>query len=346
MHNKTIAFALSLLLVACATVPMGSPQKDLELKRFNAPQDKAGVYIYRPYFFCISGAPNDVLIDGEKIGQLGVDTYLYVELAPGRHVVTVQFAPYFSDLIGSSIPVDTVSGKLFFVSTIVSCKFLRMDMKLENDTDGKSGVMCCELAQPSVPSLPASPSISSQPPMSPPLPADEKAHFKKILDNGKPAQLYYLATVMTHEGHPDLAMELYQKLVDKYPDDIYTAKAIEKMDRGSQPSSGGNSNPAARGLAPQEVAHIKEAHDACVALCESQAKQCNNDVLATGASSTAGAMNSIFSGDAMGMLSNMGRLAAGSKDCDTPLRACEAACPIDPSAPQSRPGESGPAPQK
>ncbi len=378
MHKKTIVLVLSLFLVSCASVPMDSPQKDQQLKVFNAPQGKAGIYIYRPYAYVGSAGSSEVLIDGDKVGELVTNTYLYIEVSTGRHVVTAQY--------GGSIPLDVVSGKLFFVSATVG--FAGTNVKLENDADGKAGVMNCALVQTRIPAdvsgrplagmmssqltggsprslgyaeitgnKPAPPTppqatppvpatISVQPPVSAPLPADEEAHFRETLAHGKPAQLYFLAMEMTHGGHEDLAIKLYQKLVDKYPDDIYTAKAIEKMDRGLQPRGGAmGSIGTGSGSTSQQVAHIKEAHDACVALCDSQARQCNTDILRAAGSSAASAMNSIISGDVFGMLSNMGGTAvAGARDCDSPLRACLVTCPIDPSAPQgsqSRVSENG-----
>ena len=47
---------------------------------------------------------------------------------------------------------------------------------------------------------------------------------------GRPSQLYSLAGDFEDEGRPDLAANLYQALIDKFPDDPYTAKAIDKKD--------------------------------------------------------------------------------------------------------------------
>ncbi len=376
MFRWLIVVFLSLWLASCASVPMESPQKDQQLKSFSAPQGKAGLYMYRPYAYVGSGVSNDLLIDGDKVGELAINTYLYIEVPPGRHVIAAEYQGAY----GSSIPVDAVGGQLYFISATAG--FAGMQVKLENSQDGKAGVMECALAQSTLlgnatkqPSLigtmstglsgnnpgslggsaaaaaapaavqvappsaqPVSVSSVSLQTSSPALSEGDMAHFKSTLANGKPAQLYFLATEMGNAGHQDLALQLYQRLVDKYPDDVYTAKAIEKMDHGFQPVAGRvtPTSGGGTGFSPQQLAHAKEAHDACQALCESQSRECNGQALGSAASSAMGYVSSVISGDAMGMLSNLGGAVVGAaKDCDTPLRACIAACPIDPTASNS-----------
>ncbi|MFH0794940.1 MAG: DUF2846 domain-containing protein, partial [bacterium] len=86
-----IKFAAGALLVAalvgCVTVPMGDTKQDAALKNFQTKPDVAGLYIYRNE--SIGGAIRmDVELDGNPIGQTAAMTYLYKEVAPGKHTVT------------------------------------------------------------------------------------------------------------------------------------------------------------------------------------------------------------------------------------------------------------------
>jgi hypothetical protein len=158
-------------------------------------------------------------------------------------------------------------------------------------------------------------------PVTAPLTPEELARFNATLANGKPAQIYYLAGQFARQGHTAESEQLYQKLVDDFPDDVYTAKAIDRMDHAYT---------VVGARAGGQSARAQEQHDSCIALCQSQAQQCNADALSgamPGATqAVTGAMSG--SGSLTGMLSGLGSvLMSSTKDCDTPLRACVAACP-------------------
>lgn len=86
--------SLTLLLIAlgiagCASVPLGDAPTDAALKQFSTRPDVAGVYIYVDEWMG-AGQRANVEIDGKPFGQNASLTYLYVQLAPGRHKVTVK----------------------------------------------------------------------------------------------------------------------------------------------------------------------------------------------------------------------------------------------------------------
>jgi hypothetical protein len=152
-----------------------------------------------------------------------------------------------------------------------------------------------------------------------PLTPEEQARFDNTLANGKPAQIYFLAGQMARQGHTEESDRLYQKLVDDYPDDVYTAKAIDRLDHGDPVT-------ASRGVG--QSGHTQEQHNSCFALCDSQSRQCNADAVSGAMPGATQGVTGAASGNVMGMLSGLGSvLMNSSKDCDTPLRACKAACP-------------------
>jgi hypothetical protein len=77
------------------------------------------------------------------------------------------------------------------------------------------------------------------------LPEDVQAHYKQTLAHGKPALMYSTALDMADDGHTGLALQMLQALIEKYPDDAYASKAIDKKEalkaqlkRASSPLSG------------------------------------------------------------------------------------------------------------
>jgi hypothetical protein len=94
--------------MGCASVPMGDAKQDAALKTFVVPADKAAVYIYRNE--SMGGAVKmDVEVDGTPIGQTAAKTYLYKELAPGKHSISSKAEN------ADAIDVDAKPGTLSYV---------------------------------------------------------------------------------------------------------------------------------------------------------------------------------------------------------------------------------------
>ena len=139
----TLAAVAVLSVSGCASVPMGDPQKNSALKTFTAKQDVAGVYIYRNE--SMGGAVKmDVEVDGKPIGQTAAKTYLYTELAPGKHVVTSKAENDFS------LDLEVLPGKLYYIWQEVKMGILyaRTKLSLVDEKEGKAGVMESQLAAP------------------------------------------------------------------------------------------------------------------------------------------------------------------------------------------------------
>lgn len=130
-----------LALVGCASVPMGDPTYDAELKQFSGKHDMAGVYIYRNEMFG-AAIRMDVEVDGKPLGQTAAKTYLYTEVPPGKHTVVSKAENT------DTLELNAVAGKLYYVWQEVKMGLLsaRTKLHLMNEEDGQNGVLETSLA--------------------------------------------------------------------------------------------------------------------------------------------------------------------------------------------------------
>lgn len=75
-----------LALVGCAAVPLASQQADRQAKSFAVRPGLANIYIYRTESV---GAALEipVMIDGVFLGKTAEDTFVVLEVHPGRHTI-------------------------------------------------------------------------------------------------------------------------------------------------------------------------------------------------------------------------------------------------------------------
>jgi len=141
--KKFVAVAfLAFGLVGCATVNMGDAKQDVALKTFTAPKDKAGVYVYRNETMGAAIKMN-VEVDGQFIGQTGANTYLYKEVAPGKHTFTSKTENE------SSVEVDAKPGTLLYLWQEVKMGFgsARSKLQIVDQAQGQKGVLETKLAE-------------------------------------------------------------------------------------------------------------------------------------------------------------------------------------------------------
>jgi hypothetical protein len=142
MKKTFISTIIAVGLVGCASVPMGDARQDTALKTFAVPADKAGVYIYRNE--SLGGAVKmDVKVDSNSIGQTAANTYLYKELAPGKHTITSEAENT------DSMEIDVKSGTLSYIWQEVKMGILyaRTKLHLVGEAEGKKGVLETKLAE-------------------------------------------------------------------------------------------------------------------------------------------------------------------------------------------------------
>lgn len=142
MKSLIAVTALALSLVGCASVNMGDPKQDAALKTFTVPQDKTGVYIYRNESMGAAIKMN-VELDGQSIGQTAANTYLYKEVAPGKHTFTSKAEN------DSSVEIDAAPGTLLYLWQEVKMGILGARSKLQpvDQAQGQKGVQETKLAE-------------------------------------------------------------------------------------------------------------------------------------------------------------------------------------------------------
>lgn len=136
MKKILLIIATTLSMIGCASVPMGDASHDAALKKFQPPQSKAGIYIYRNESIG-AAVTMDVEIDGSPIGSTAANTYLYKVVKPGRHLVTSKSEN------DDTIEINVEKGTLTYLWQEVKMGFLyaRTKLHLVNETKGKKGVL-------------------------------------------------------------------------------------------------------------------------------------------------------------------------------------------------------------
>lgn len=135
------AFALSSLLIGCASPPKGDPARDAALKTFQVPKDTTGVYIYRNEYTGAS-VSMDVSVDGKPIGYTGAKTYLYTEVSPGKHTISSEAENT------STLDIDAQLGTLLYIwqESKMGFVYARNKLQLVSEKEGQEGVMDTTLA--------------------------------------------------------------------------------------------------------------------------------------------------------------------------------------------------------
>jgi hypothetical protein len=103
------------VLSACAS-GRADQSLDAEAKAFRAPADKAWIYIVPSSNI----AEVAITLDGRKVGTLAMEHYLRLEVAPGRHVLSVaraRLAPIVFRDAGGDVVVEAEAGRCYFFRT-------------------------------------------------------------------------------------------------------------------------------------------------------------------------------------------------------------------------------------
>jgi uncharacterized membrane protein len=159
--------------------------------------------------------------------------------------------------------------------------------------------------------------------------ADQQARYDKMIKKGRPIQMYSLAGDFEDEGRPDLAANLYQALIDKFPDDPYAAKAVAKKDAARAVAAQQQQAQAPAGQQVAANAPSPQAIEACHQQCSSTLNSCTSDAQNQHDAAVAKGL--------VGMISrNAGMMGGGASDtqsadnaksaCQDAYNSCSAGC--------------------
>ncbi len=141
MKKLLAVIMISCGLVGCASVQMGDANRDAELKKFAAPANNGGIYVYRNETM---GAAfrMAVELDGQPLGETAAHTYLYKEVAPGKHTITSKAENT------DSVEVEVKPGKLNYIWQEVKMGGFSPRSKLHvvDEAEGQKGVRESSLA--------------------------------------------------------------------------------------------------------------------------------------------------------------------------------------------------------
>ncbi len=155
---------------------------------------------------------------------------------------------------------------------------------------------------------------------------DQQARYDKVVITGRPIQIYSLAGDLEDEGRPDLALNLYQALIDKFPDDPYAAKAVEKKEAlraaQQQAQDSGGQQVAANSSSPQAI-------EACIQQCSTTLNSCKANAQTQHDSAVAKGLVGLLSKNA-GMVGGAGtdsqNADSAKSACNDDYNSCSAAC--------------------
>jgi hypothetical protein len=161
--------------------------------------------------------------------------------------------------------------------------------------------------------------------------ADLQAQAEKAMQ-GHPAQMYSFALRMEKEKRFDIAEKVYAALIDNYPDDPYTAKAIDRQEQAIEEEKAEKKAQqealAQQAQDQQNAAAHEVAANSCRSQCESQYNSCASDVQAQSNKTTANFLvgmmtkNSSMTQQSVNDASNASSLG----DCTSAQNSCISAC--------------------
>lgn len=139
-----LILAMLLALYGCGgTVKYVDPNIDARKKIFSQPSEgMSGIYIYRDGYLG-SKVNTEVFVDGKILGKNLGWTYLFVEVAPGKHTIASHFIGY------STIEINTEKDQLYFIQEELDTGMLETKVKLHivDKNTGQQGVKKCKLVE-------------------------------------------------------------------------------------------------------------------------------------------------------------------------------------------------------
>jgi hypothetical protein len=135
------AFAAAVLLSACASAPAGHEKQEAALKTFEPKSEAAGLYVVRSES-AAAFLSMVVEVDGKPMAKTSSQSFAYLELAPGKHVITSKAENV------DSLELNVEAGKLYYVlqETKPGNFYVRSKLRLVDEAEGQQGVKVSKLA--------------------------------------------------------------------------------------------------------------------------------------------------------------------------------------------------------
>ncbi|MGD8547404.1 MAG: DUF2846 domain-containing protein [Thiohalophilus sp.] len=132
---------LSLTLVACASVPMESPEQDMAAKNARPGPNESLIYVYRHETFG-AAVKLALTLDDKLVGETASKTYLLLKVPPGKHTLASQAEGAWDKLI-----IECKAGKTYYVWQEVKMGMFAANSKLHlmDPKEGREGLDQCKL---------------------------------------------------------------------------------------------------------------------------------------------------------------------------------------------------------
>lgn len=146
--NKILFILVLLSMSGCSSIPMAPIADDNLRKTFiNADVRQAGIYIYRNPIFFGDAVTRKVKLDGNYIGRLPVNTYLYIPANAGSHTLSTE-----SSVSDNEIKLVLNGGKNYFLKQSISPGAPLMgaaaNLEIVDEETGKSEILIKSLISP------------------------------------------------------------------------------------------------------------------------------------------------------------------------------------------------------
>ena len=160
--------------------------------------------------------------------------------------------------------------------------------------------------------------------------------FKTIQKTGKPAQMYSAGMKLESARMP-FALAMYQSIIDRFPDDKFSSRAIDKLETlaleskvqarraQQQQQTQQQSPPPQPAVQRTNTAAARQTQvTACLSNCAASFNTCQTDVSAT--ASLGNSMSSLMRLGGMGSTAFEIQRSSGMASCTTNYQSCQTGC--------------------
>ena len=138
----TLAFSAILFVNSCASTSKAGDDQSAEAKKFEKPNDKGVVYLYRTGRAVGAAGSIEAKVNGIDAGGTGPGTFFRWELSPG----TYSFSSSTSES-SAVVEVDVKANEHYFIrqDARLGISSGRVTMVIQDESTGMSAVKNCQL---------------------------------------------------------------------------------------------------------------------------------------------------------------------------------------------------------